>query len=154
MTYASCPTDVVNAPVEIVWSLLTDPAGWGDFYDMRVLRVDPPGPASVGQRLSGESGPRVLHLGISFEYTDIDPEHHRLGVNVKLPLGITVREDMDLVALGETKCRVNYHCNFELPTGFRGWVTRRMLGRELDEGPVDSLRRLKAAAERRVSGGA
>src|SRR5215468_6826307 len=57
MTYASCPTSIVNAPVEIVF-------------------------------------------------------------------GITVREDLSCVPIGQDQCRVNYHCGFGYPAGWRGAVAR------------------------------
>jgi hypothetical protein len=145
--YASCPTALVDAPIAVVWGLLTEPARWGDFFDVRVRSVEPPGRAVVGQRCVGESGPRFLHLGVVFEYTRIDPQEHGLGVRVRLPLGIVVHEDLSCQAVGERQCRVNYHCNFELPSGLRGWVVRRLMRRELDDGPRDSLSRLKERAE-------
>ena len=43
VTESICPTELVGAPVETVWGLLTDPAGWSSFYDLRVTRVEPPG---------------------------------------------------------------------------------------------------------------
>lgn len=52
MKYASCPTGIVNAPVEVVWTLLTHPEGWGDFYKVRITAADPAGPAVVGQTVS------------------------------------------------------------------------------------------------------
>jgi hypothetical protein len=61
MTYTSCPTTIVNAPIEIVWALLTEPAAWGAFTD-----VQPTGSAVVGQRFYGESGPRFLQLRLKF----------------------------------------------------------------------------------------
>ena len=56
MAYASCPTSVVNAPVEIVWAFLTHPERWGEFYDVRIASVEPPGPAVVGQTESPAHG--------------------------------------------------------------------------------------------------
>jgi hypothetical protein len=148
-TQASCPTAVVNAPADIVWGLLTEPAGWGDFFDVRITRVQPTGPAAVGQRIYGESGPRLLHLKLEFEYLAIDADHYRLILNVRLPFGITVREDLNCVPLQRNQCRVNYRCDFGFPKGWRGAVARLAMYRELDAGPVDSLSRLKRAAERR-----
>jgi hypothetical protein len=56
MTHASRPSAVVSAPIEIVWLLLTDPARWGDFFDVRITRVEPAGLAVIGQRFYAESG--------------------------------------------------------------------------------------------------
>jgi hypothetical protein len=91
MTNKSCPTAVVNAPIDVVWKLLTEPAGWTEFFDIRVTRIDPPGPAVVGQRIHGESGPRFLRLVVTLKYTEIDAARRTIGLNVQLPFGITVR---------------------------------------------------------------
>ncbi|HET6328690.1 MAG TPA: SRPBCC family protein [Planctomycetaceae bacterium] len=146
-TYTACPTDVVHAPVDVVWKLLTNFAGWGDFYDCRVISVEPPGPGVVGQRMRGEAGPRWLHLGVAFEFTRLDESRHNLEANVRLPFGLTVREDLDCVPINSERCRVNYHCHFGFPAGWRGAILRRLLNRELTDGPADSLARLKRAAE-------
>ena len=148
MAYARCPTSIVNAPVEIVWTLLTRPEGWGAFYDVRVVSVEPSGLAVVGQTVFAESGPRLLRLKLEFRFTKIDVGNHELGIDVRLPLGITVREDLRCIPLGQDQCRVNYHCDFGFPGGWRGAVARFLVRRELDSGPVDSLSRLRRAAER------
>lgn len=151
MAYSSCPSEVVNAPIELVWALLTEPAGWGSFFDVGSLRVEPQGPARVGQVVRGKSGPRVFRLGVSFEFTEVDAANHRLGIDVELPFDIKVREDLDCAYSSVGSCRVNYRCNFELPAGVRGRMLRLLMGRALDTGPQDSLQRLKASAEARVS---
>jgi hypothetical protein len=90
---------VIQAPIETVWALLTNPADWGCFYDLRVLRVDPPGPMTAGQRLIGETGPRWLHLGVSFEFTLIDQQLHTLEFDGQLPFGLRVHESLDCAPL-------------------------------------------------------
>jgi hypothetical protein len=147
-TYLACPTDIVEAPVDVVWKLLTNMSGWGSFYNGRVISVEPPGPAALGQRMLGEPGPRWLHLGISVEYTLIDEIHHRLELDVRFPLGITVHEAMDCVPLADGRCRVNKQCHFGFPGGWRGRLMRVLLSRRLKAGPAESLTQLKRAAER------
>jgi hypothetical protein len=68
-----------------------------------------------------------------------------------LPFGITVREDLNCIPISNTRCRVNYHCNFGFAKGWRGAITRAIMRRNLDAGPVDSLSRLKRAAEQRYT---
>jgi len=68
-----------------VWLLLTDPARWGDFFDVRITRVEPAGSAVIGQRFYGESGPSFLHIGLKCEYTEVNVAQHKLGLNVQLP---------------------------------------------------------------------
>jgi hypothetical protein len=95
----------------------------------------------------GEAGPRWLRLRISFQFLKIDESRHQLEFNVRMPLGLTVHEEMDCIPLAAERCRVNYHCNFGIPDGWRGMLIRTLLGRELTAGPADSIRRLKRAAE-------
>ena len=150
--YLACPTEIVEAPVGVVWKLLTNISGWGSFFNVRVTSVEPPGPAAKGQRMLGESGPHWLHLGVSFEYTLIDETHHKLELDARFPLGITVHEALDCVPLEGGRCRVNYHCHFGLPGGWRGALLRFLLGRRFTAGPADSLLRLKRFAEQEYRG--
>jgi len=55
MTLSVCPADTVRAPVERVWELLMQPANYGSFWDLTVERVEPEGPATVGQKFVGWS---------------------------------------------------------------------------------------------------
>jgi Polyketide cyclase / dehydrase and lipid transport len=148
MNHTSCPTTVVNAPVELVWNLLTHPQGWGDFYNLRILSVDPAGPAVVGQTISAEPGPRFIHLKISIRFVQIDPTNHRLVFDAFFPFGITVHEDLNCIPLDPDHCRVNYNCGFAFPQGWLGTLTHFLIRRRLDAGPADSLSRLQRAAER------
>jgi hypothetical protein len=150
--HAICPTEVVEAPIEVVWDLLSHPEGWGGFYDFRILSVEPAGRAVVGQRIAGETGPRFFHLKVSLQFVSIDEVNHRIGVRVCLPFGLLVFEDMECRRISAEVCRVNYHCNFRFPGGLRGIVLKLLTQRELQNGPRDSLMRLKHAAESRVSG--
>ena len=151
MTLVSFPTDIVDAPLETVWGLLTDPCQWSSFYDLRVARIEPPGPAKPGQRIVGESGPRWLRLGVTVTYRAIDVSRHRMDLEVQMPLGIAVKEELDCLPISERHCRVNYHCHFEVPSGWRGILLKTILWRELRVGPSNSLRRLKEAAEQRFN---
>jgi len=51
MSFQSCPTAIVDAPAECVWTLLTQPSGSGEVFDLCGVRVDPPGPANIGQKI-------------------------------------------------------------------------------------------------------
>ena len=127
--------------------MLTNISGWGSFYNVRVINVDPPGPAVKGQRMLGEAGPHWLHLGLSFQYTLVDAANYKLELDARFPVGITVHEAMDCVPLEGDRCRVNYHCSFRFPDGWRGRLTRVLLSLRLSSGPADSLMRLKRGAE-------
>jgi hypothetical protein len=134
--------------VELVWTLLTHPEGWGDFYNVRITAADPAGPAVVGQTVYAEAGPQFLHLKLQFRFTQIDALNYKLGFDARFPFGITVREDLTCVPLGQKRCRVNYNCGFSFPAGWRGAVMHYFMRRRLDTGPADSLARLQREAER------
>jgi hypothetical protein len=152
MSYLSCPTTVINAPLDLVWALLVTPADWASVFDVRLVGVDPPGPAVAGQVVHGETGFAMFHLKLTFRVREIDPKSHHLGLDVKLPFGLGVREDIQCTPLDERHCHVHYRCDFDFPAGWRGAAMRAVLGRRLDSGPADSLSRLKRAAERLFPG--
>ena len=83
----------------------------------------------MGQRFYGESGPSFLHIGLQFEYTEVNVAQHKLGLNVQLRFGITVREDLDCIPISSTQCRVNYHCNFGFANYRSGAVRLAMTSR-------------------------
>jgi len=153
MPYVSCPTAVINAPVDVVWALLMEPAAWGGVFNVRVGSIDPPGRAIVGQKICGETGLRILHLKLTFRMIEIDPYQHRLCLDVHLPFGITVHEDLSCTPLDVGHCRVAYRCNFDFPRGWRGSLAKVLIHHGFDSGPEDSLSRLKHAAERDAARG-
>jgi hypothetical protein len=59
-----------------VWSLLTDPARCGDFFDVRITRVQPAGSAVVGQQFFGDSGPSSVSQ-LCRSITDLKRSHDR-----------------------------------------------------------------------------
>jgi hypothetical protein len=40
-----------------------------------------------------------------------------------LPFGLTVEEDLRCTPLDDVHCRVDYHCNFDFPGGWRGTLS-------------------------------
>ena len=65
---------------------------------------------------------------ITFDFTEVDPVNHRLGIDGRIPFGIKVREDMKLIRVDDVRCRVNYNCDFTLPPGLGGrilWLVLR-----------------------------
>ncbi len=147
MSYTSCPKVVINTPLGVVWALLTQPAGWGSVFDLRVRSINPPGPATVGQEIKAETGPQFFRLSLTFRIIDLDASCHRLWLDVELPFGITVFEDLRCTSIDADACKVAYRCRFDFPSGWRGSLLRMLLNRELDAGPIVSQIRLKRAAE-------
>jgi hypothetical protein len=90
-----------------------------------------------------------LKFRVTFVYRELDADGHRILMDLRLPFGISVAENLDVSPISAVQSRVNYHCNFDFPRGLRGVLLRLVLSRERDKGPADSLIRLKRAAEGR-----
>ena len=75
MSYASCPTAVVNAPPDVVWALLEEPAECGNVFDMQINSINSPCPAVAGQK--SEAGPQLFHLKLTFQVIKIDSDRYR-----------------------------------------------------------------------------
>jgi hypothetical protein len=146
-SYASCPTEVVDAPIEHVWSLVTTPEQWGGFYDLVVTGVTPRGSAQVGQEVIGVTRAWGLPWRIFARFMEVNESTHSVRIDFQMPFGLRVVEAMHLTKVAPEKCRVTYGCNFEFPNGWRGTLLRWMVRNELEAGPAESLARLKRAAE-------
>src|SRR3974377_1947369 len=112
MTYSSCPTDLVTAPGNVVWSLLTVPRGGEKAFVVRIVEIRPGGPAAVAQTVYAESGPSFLRLKVEIQFFKIDSAHYALDLNVRLPFQLMVYESLSCVPLNVDQTLVNYRCAF------------------------------------------
>ncbi|HLZ10743.1 MAG TPA: SRPBCC family protein [Chloroflexota bacterium] len=108
MGVATCPTDVVNTPVERVWALLKDPLRYGEWTDLREIEAEPPGAVTPGQVIRGIT----REVGLTFKATltilAVDADVHQIEYRSDLPLGIVGRNRIVGVALDPTRCRVSF----------------------------------------------
>jgi hypothetical protein len=111
MALSVCPMDVVAAPVGEIWAILMDSrsyAKWSDLGDFKDLRITPPGPTVAGQVLEG----RIPGLGsvvrVRLVVREVDVEHHRVGFDVSLPLGIHNAAAITATGLDASTTRVAY----------------------------------------------
>lgn len=90
MNVSVCPADTVRAPAEVVWRMLTE--DYGAWAEGRVESISPPGPPSPGQVVVFASPALGLTFRLRFEVVGVDAQRHRLGLDVRLPLGIVNHE--------------------------------------------------------------
>ena len=100
-----CPVDRVQAPVEVVWELLMHPAGYGRFWDLTIERVEPEGPAAVGQRFIGRT--RAL-CRLEGEVLEVNTEQHQIRFRTTLPFGIVGDNRIACTAIDGGSCMVRY----------------------------------------------
>jgi len=107
MSLYVCPADTVDAPVETVWSLLSDPASYGNWADAHIDDVAPPGPAQAGQVVQMTARALAIPLRVRFDIERADPVAHDLAFRATFPLGIRLQEQISVRPVGEGS-RVQY----------------------------------------------
>jgi hypothetical protein len=103
-----CPADTVHAPLERVWQLLMQPAGYGRFWDLTVERVEPEGPAAVGQKIVGWSRALARRWRIDGEIQEVDGQRHHIQFRMSLPFGIVSSNRIVCVSIDGKSCMVRY----------------------------------------------
>jgi hypothetical protein len=103
--FESCPTDVVEAPAEVVWNLLVDPDGPDAWADVKKVE----GPARTlapGDLLRFCTGPLRL---FEVRWTAGEMVHPTtLALHIELPFGLVNEEVVRIAPMGERRCRVTF----------------------------------------------
>jgi hypothetical protein len=108
MTLNVCPADTVRAPLERVWELLMQPAEYGRFWDLTVERVEPEGPAVVGQKFIGWSRALARRWRIDGEIQEVDAQRHQLLFRMALPFGVVGHNRIMCAPIDAHSCLVRY----------------------------------------------
>jgi hypothetical protein len=108
MGFTVCPTAVVAAPVEVVWENLVQWERYARWADVRVERVEPEGPITVGQTIhfTGKALGRTWRF--IFKVEAVDPERRQLGLHVFFPFGLQEKPHIACDPIDATSCRVQY----------------------------------------------
>ncbi len=103
-----CPAAVVAAPVEVVWENLVQWELYSEWANVHLERIEPEGPATVGQTISF-AGKAFGHTWrFSFKVEEINTERHQLGLHAFFPLGLQEIPHIACTPIGATICRVQY----------------------------------------------
>src|SRR3954471_14474235 len=95
-----CPTDIVLAPAEGIWDLLTDPRKLAQWTGLNLVE-GPERPMSAGDRLVlGAFG-----LRINFDVLAMRPTRE-LTLDVRLPFGVTNHEHVQITPIDAHSSRV------------------------------------------------
>jgi hypothetical protein len=108
MTLNVCPADTVQAAVERVWELLMQPVGYGRFWDLTVERVEPEGPAVVGQKFVGWSRALGRRWRVDGEIQEVDAERRHILFRLSLPFGVVGNNRIMCAPIDGRSCTVRY----------------------------------------------
>ena len=108
MKVSVCPSAVVEAPVERVWDLLTNPAAFDIWTDATLVTAEPDGPAQAGQRLRLETSALGLRLPVTIDVLEVDAGRRLLHLRVDLPLGLVNDETVTVTVARDGKTLVRF----------------------------------------------
>ncbi len=103
-----CPAAVVAAPVELVWENLVLWERYADWADVQAERLDPEGPAAVGQTVyfTGKAFGRTARFHFKVEAPE--PEKRQIGLHACLPFRTQEKSHVTCAPTDATTCRVQY----------------------------------------------
>ncbi len=104
----ACPIGEVEAPLETIWDLLSEPRQLDRWWDAHVVQATPPGPLAPGQRIDAETRALGHTFAMRIDVEAVDPPRHQVRMTAHLPLGVVDHATITVVPLGERRCRVSF----------------------------------------------
>jgi uncharacterized protein YndB with AHSA1/START domain len=98
-----CPTDVILAPAERVWRLVTVPHELAQWSGTKLVE-GPERAVSAGDRLVF----RVGMLQIIFDVLDVEAPR-QLTLDIALPFGVKNREQIQITRIDANSCRTTFN---------------------------------------------
>ena len=108
MSINACPIANVNAPLERVWSFLSEPANFALWWDAETRSITPEGHAAPGQVIDARTSELGNRFKVSMTVNGIDEARHALDLTTSLPFGITVYNHITCVPLDSGGVRVAF----------------------------------------------
>ena len=98
-----CPTDIILAPAERIWHLLTDPRELAQWSGTRLIE-GPVREVSAGDHLVLRAG--TMH--ITFDILDAQAPR-QLALDIALPFGVTNHEQIQITPIDAHSSRVTFN---------------------------------------------
>ncbi len=108
MSISTCPIASVHAPLQQVWSLLSEPGNYAQWWDARTESIEPEGPAQPGQRIHGVAVALGIRGKVEVLVENVDESRHTLDLKTTLPLGITVFNHITCNELDSRSCQISF----------------------------------------------
>ena len=108
MSVSVCPAAIVQASVEQVWGLLSEPTRYALWWDAQTRAIVPDGPAQPGQRIHAQTRALGRAWNVNILVGQVDEARRQLQLTTRLPLGITVYNHITCAAVDGASCRVSF----------------------------------------------
>lgn len=108
MSVFICPIANINAPLERVWSFLSEPENYALWWDANTRSISPAGSAHPGQKIMAKSSAFGKQWEVNILVEGVDEQKHQLHLKTMLPLGITVFNHITCMAIDSTVTQVTF----------------------------------------------
>jgi hypothetical protein len=108
MSLATCPIVVIDAPIERVWKLLSQPSMYDQWWDAQTCAIEPEGVAHAGQTIHARTIELDKTWDVHIVVESVDAPRHTLDLTTRGPLGITVRNHIVCTPVDDARTRVSF----------------------------------------------
>ena len=108
MPVSVCPIAVVKTPAERVWTLLSTPASYAQWWDAETLAITPAGPAQPGQTMTAQTQALGRPWPVRITVNAVDATRRAIDLTTRLPFGITVYNHITVAAIDSRASRVSF----------------------------------------------
>ena len=108
MSVSVCPVATIHAPVEHVWSFLSEPINYAQWWDAKTRSIVPEGPASPGQKIYAQTAALGKDWNVNVLVEEVDEAKLQIHLATALPWGITVHNRITCIPLDPAHCRISF----------------------------------------------
>ena len=99
---------MIDAPLERVWSFLSEPENYALWWDAQTLSITPAGPAIPNQEIQAQTTALGKHWNVNILVEDLYEPGHQIHLKTMLPLGITVFNHITCTPLKNAATQVSF----------------------------------------------
>ena len=92
----------------MIWANLVQWERYSEWADVDAERIEPEGPATVGQTITFAGVAFGRTLRFTFKIEEVNPERHQLGLHAFFPFGLQEKPHISCTPIDATTCRVQY----------------------------------------------
>jgi hypothetical protein len=108
MSFKVCPIANIDAPLERVWSFLSEPENYALWWDAQTISIMPAGHTSPGQKIHAQSMGLGKRWNVDILVEGLDEQRHQIHLKTMLPLGITVFNHITCTPLNNAATQVSF----------------------------------------------